>query len=221
SVYGSYENEDSNGSFEKQFIEIVYGHSKDKRDDPKQLKFGLMVTNDGFPIVGTVDSGNESDMVWSRDILDEFKVSFLETWNVAFVAASALVTMENLKAMDVKKIRFISVLPGRYSLAQELRDRAWEEGRWRYRGPMSKATDAAHSWTQTLQAEMSGRVYRFIVVRYSKLDGGKEKKLERVGETEKKDLAKLKKQWERNRSNVNQMPKPGWMQFWQRTKRSI
>jgi hypothetical protein len=27
--------------------------------------------------------------------------------------------------------------------------------------------------------------------------------------------------WKRNRSNVNQMPKPGWMQFWQRTKRSI
>jgi len=82
----------------KQFIEIVYGHSKDKRDDLKQLKFGLMVTNDGFPIVGTVNSGNESDMVWSRDILDEFKVSFLETWNVAFVADSALITMENLKS---------------------------------------------------------------------------------------------------------------------------
>ncbi len=197
SVYGSYENEDSNGSFEKQFIEIVYGHSKDKRDDLKQLKFGLMVTNDGFPIVGTVNSGNESDMVWSRDILDEFKVSFLETWNVAFVADSALITMENLKAMDAKKIRFISVLPGRYSLAQELRDRAWEEGRWRYRGPMSKAKDAAHYWTQTLQAEFAGRVYRFIVVRSSKLDNRKEKKLERVLETEQKDLAKLKKQLEK------------------------
>ena len=47
---------------------------------------------------------------------------------MAFVADSALITMEILKAMDAKKIRFISVLPGRYSLAQELRDRAWEEG---------------------------------------------------------------------------------------------
>ena len=108
-------------------------------------------------------------MVWSRDILDEFKGSFLEPWNVAFVAASALITMENLNAMDAKTLRFISVLPGRTSLAQELRDRAWEEVRWRYRGPMSNAKDAAHYLTQTLQAECAGRVYRFIVVRSSKL----------------------------------------------------
>ena len=139
-----------------------------------------MVTNYGFPIVGTVNICYESDMVWSRDILDEFKVSFLETLNVDFVADSALITMENLKAMDAKKILFISVLPGRYSLAQDLRDRAWEEGSWRYRGPMSKAKDAAHYWTQTLQAECAGRVYRSIVVRSSKLDNRKEKKLERV-----------------------------------------
>jgi hypothetical protein len=66
-----------------------------------------------------------------------------------------------------------------------------EDGR--YRGPMSKAKDAAHYWTQTLQAEFAGRVYRFIVVRSSKLDNRKEKKLERVLETEQKDLAKLKK----------------------------
>ena len=58
-----------------------------------------MVTNDGFPIVVTVNSGNESDIVWSRDILDEFKVSFLETWNVALGAESALSTMEILKAL--------------------------------------------------------------------------------------------------------------------------
>ena len=59
-----------------------------------------MGTIDGFPIVGTVNSCIESDMVWSRVILDEFKVSFLESWNGAFVADSALSTIENLKAMD-------------------------------------------------------------------------------------------------------------------------
>ena len=72
SVYGSYENEDSNGSFEKQIIEIVYGHSKAKRDDLKQLKIGLMDTNDGNHIVGAVNNGNERDMEWSRAILDEY-----------------------------------------------------------------------------------------------------------------------------------------------------
>jgi transposase len=62
---------------------------------------------------------------------------------------------------------------------------------------MSKAKDAAHYWTQTLHAEFAGRVYRFIVVRSSKLDSRKKKKLERVLETEQKDLAQLKKQLEK------------------------
>src|SRR5690606_25730580 len=100
--------------------------------------------------------------------MDQFYIS-VYTWNVAFVADSALITMENLKAMDAKKIRFISVLPGRYSLAQELRDRAWEEGRWRYRGPMSKAKDAAHYWTQTLQAEFAGRVYLLLITLFDRI----------------------------------------------------
>ena len=62
---------------------------------------------------------------------------------------------------------------------------------------MSKAKDAAQYWTQTLQAEIAGRVYRIIVDRSYKLDNRKEKKLERVLETEQKDLAKHKKQLEK------------------------
>ena len=97
SVYGQYEDDNTDDTLEKKFIEIVHGHSKDKREDLKQFKFGLMVTNQGFPIVGNVTSGNQSDMVWSRDILDEFKVSFLEAWDVAFVADSALITIESAR----------------------------------------------------------------------------------------------------------------------------
>lgn len=197
SVYGQYEDDNTDDTLEKKFIEIVHGHSKDKREDLKQFKFGLMFTNQGFPIVDDVTSGNQSDMVWSRDILDEFKVSFLEAWDVAFVADSALITIENVKAMDDKNIRFISPLPGRYTLAQELRDRAWEEGQWRLRGPMSKAKDAAHYWTQTLYAEFAGKTYRFIVVRSSKLDKRKEKTLEKLLKTEQEELSQLKKQLEK------------------------
>ena len=62
---------------------------------------------------------------------------------------------------------------------------------------MSRAKDAAHYWTQTLQAEFAGRVYRCTGGRSAKLDIRKEKKLERVLETEQKDLAKLKKQVEK------------------------
>ncbi|NLL49610.1 MAG: hypothetical protein GX249_13635 [Firmicutes bacterium] len=93
-----------------------------------------MVTNEGFPIVGDVTSGNQSDNVWNQKILDEFHVSFLETWDVAY---SALITKENVKLMAAKKVRFISCLPGRFNLEQELIDRAWKEGKWRFCGPMN------------------------------------------------------------------------------------
>ena len=63
---------------------------------------------------------------------------------------------------------------------------------------MTKAKDSALYWTQTLQAELAGRVYRFIEVRSYKLDHSKEKKLERVKGTEQRDLAKLKKQLEKD-----------------------
>ena len=81
-----------------------------------QLKFGLMVTNEGFPITGDVTSGNQSDNVWNRKIIDEFHMSFLETWDVAYVADSSLTTEENVRLMDAKKVRFISRLPGRFKL---------------------------------------------------------------------------------------------------------
>ena len=59
--------------------------------------------------MGDTTSGSQIHMVWSRDILDEFKVSFLETCAVAFVADSSLITIENVMAMDDKNIRFISL----------------------------------------------------------------------------------------------------------------
>ena len=99
--------------------------------------------------------------------------------------------------MDDKNIRFISLLPRRYTLAQELRDKAWEEGQWRFRGPMSKVKDAAHYCTQTLYAEFVGKTYRFIVVCSSKLDKRKEKTLEKLLKTEQEELSQLKKQLEK------------------------
>ncbi|HHT25801.1 MAG TPA: IS1634 family transposase [Firmicutes bacterium] len=200
SVYGDYEVDPSkDDSTQNKFIEIVHGYSKDKRPDLKQFKYGLMVTKEGFPIVGDVVSGNQNDGVWNKEILKEFQVSFLETWNVVYVADSALITEENVKAMHDKNVRFISLLPGRYKLAQELRDKAWQTKKWIEHGPLSKSKDAAHYWTQSLEAEFAGRIYRFVAVRSSKLDKRKEKKLESLLKAEHKELQELKKKLEKEK----------------------
>jgi len=190
SVYGDYDTKAIAEADKNEHIEIVRGFSKDHQPHLKQLKFGLMVTNEGFPIVGDVTSGNQSDNVWNQKILDEFQMSFLETWDVAYVADSALITEENVRLMADKKVRFISRLPGRFNLEQELIDRAWKEGKWRFCGPMAEGKNAATYWTQPFQVEFVDKTYRFIVVRSSSLDKTKERTLQRLLSKEKEVLEK-------------------------------
>ena len=195
SVYGEYDNENISREEPGKYIEIVRGFSKDYKPHLKQLKFRLMVTNQGFPIVGDVTSGNQSDNIWNRKILDEFQMSFLETWDVAYIADSALITEDNVKLMEEKKVRFISRLPGRFNLEQELIDRAWREGKWRACGPMAKTRTktATHYWTKELHSVFVGKTYRFVVVRSSSLSKTKEKTLKRRLEKERRELEKLLK----------------------------
>jgi transposase len=152
-----------------------------------------MVTRDGFPLIGTVDSGNKNDGVWNKEILSEFETSMLEYWKVVYVADSALVTTDNLRTMHEKGIRFISLLPSRYNLAQDLRDQAWAKGEWTYQGTFSEKKNAAKYWTQSMEADLGGKTYRFIVVRSSNLDKRKVKRLQNQLEKEKQELQKLKK----------------------------
>jgi len=190
SVYGDYDAKGMTEADKNKHIEIVRGFSKDNQPHLKQMKFGLMVTNEGFPIVGDVTSGNQSDNVWNQKILDEFQMSFLETWDVAYVADSALITEDNVRLMADKRVRFISRLPGRFNLEQELIDRAWDEGKWRYCGPMAQGKKAAKYWTQPFQVEFVDKTYRFIVVRSSSLDKTKERTLQRLLKNEQKTLEK-------------------------------
>jgi transposase len=120
SVYGNYDAKAITEADKNKHIEIVRGFSKDHLPRLKQLKFRLMVTNEGCPIAFDVTSGNQSDNVLNKKILDEFQMSFLETWDVAYVADSALITEENVKLMAAKKVRFISRLPGRRTRGCEM-----------------------------------------------------------------------------------------------------
>ena len=46
-------------------MNITYGYSKAERLDLKQFVYGLVVSKEGLPLVGTVNDDNISDKPWN------------------------------------------------------------------------------------------------------------------------------------------------------------
>ena len=90
---------------------ITWGHNKDHRPDLKQLLYTLTVTEDGgVPVYFTTHSGNTADdttHIKTWELLRELvgKPDFL------YVADCKLASTKNLRAIDSRGGRFITVLP--------------------------------------------------------------------------------------------------------------
>ena len=63
-VFGEYELEDDEA------ISITFGHTKDYRPDLKQVKVGLVVSEDGIPVGAQMLDGNEDDKAWCNSLLE-------------------------------------------------------------------------------------------------------------------------------------------------------
>ena len=48
----------------------AYGHSKDHRDDLRQITFALAVDRHGLPLLGSVKDGNASDKVSNLETIE-------------------------------------------------------------------------------------------------------------------------------------------------------
>ena len=106
---------------------ITWGHNKDHRPDLKQLLYILTVTDDGgVPVYFTTASGNTAD-----------DRTHLETWELLreltgradflYVADCKLASSENLKAIDRRGGRFITVLPRTRREDKQFRERLLDE----------------------------------------------------------------------------------------------
>jgi transposase len=106
---------------------ITWGHNKDHRPDLKQLLYVLTVTDDGgVPVYFTTASGNTTD-----------DRTHLETWELLreltgradflYVADCKLASSENLKAIDRRGGRFITVLPRTRREDKQFRERLLDE----------------------------------------------------------------------------------------------
>ena len=198
SVHGDYEYAEAT---DPDFF-ITFGLSKDKRPDLKQFLYGLSVTEDKIPVAAEVNSGNVSDKTWNFEYIEKLASTLTPEVlsNVIYVADSALVTEANLKKLKDHNLKFISRLPGNFSLEEELKDKAWAENGFTELGVFSRRKDAATYRCRELSGSINGELYRFLVVYSSKLDGRKarslEKKLAKTNSALNKEIkAKMKESY--------------------------
>jgi len=171
-------------------LDITFGHSKQQRPDLKQFIYGLLVSAEGVPVMGTTNDGNTSDKTWNQQVITEMQSSFIDPKQVIYVADSALITPDNLDQLAIAKMRFVSRLPENYNLAAQLKAQAWEADKWIHLGNLREGKNAATYATKSIQAELCGRQYRFIVVRSSALDKRKTKSIDKQLANERIELEK-------------------------------
>jgi len=117
-MWGSYETpEGTLGA-----IEIDFGHSKDKRDDKKQIKYAIGCAN-GLIVDAEVLSGNKDDKTYNTQTLekieDTLKSLNVNKSNFYYIADSALFSEENLKSANGSGIKLITRMPDNVLLAKK------------------------------------------------------------------------------------------------------
>jgi transposase len=185
SFYGAYDDQDP------AVPQITYGYSKDHRPDLKQILFGVGTSRDGVPVVAEVSSGNQSDMTWNTRWVKAVRqqLGFAEDKPLLYVADSALVTTDNLEALAEAHIDFASRLPERFGLAEQLMEAALAARKdWLAAGTIAEGEKAAKYHLWETESELSGRIYRFVVVHSSSLDERRLRALERSAAKEAKML---------------------------------
>lgn len=172
-------------------VNVTHGYSTDKRPDLKQILFGLMVNQEGFPVAADTADGNLAPKTWQLTgvVLAGALANHLgDDW--IYVADSALVTKQNLRRANEYGLKFISRIPDTFSLPDTLRDYVWERGEWEEIGRLSEDEDGAHYKLCSVQETLDGETYRFVVVQSSELDRRKARHLEKTIEKERKAMEK-------------------------------
>lgn len=119
-MWGSYEGSDG----KEGEISITFGHSKQKRNDKKQIKIGVG-TAEGIVVVGEVLSGNIDDKTYNKEKLDEVE-EILDNFKISkedfhYIADSSLFTEENLKKAQNKNIKIITRMVDTTTISKDMK----------------------------------------------------------------------------------------------------
>jgi transposase len=117
-MWGTYETDEH----KQGVISIDFGHSKQKRQDKKQIKMGIGVAS-GVMVDAKVLSGNKDDKTYNNetledveDILGRLKIS---NEDFHYIADSALFTAANLKKAESRNLKLITRMPETTKIAKE------------------------------------------------------------------------------------------------------
>jgi transposase len=194
SVFGGYSGESQGES--KSPYEITYGHSKDHRADLKQFLVSMLCVERNVPILGASEDGNASDKTVNNEILTTIS-AHMSAFGIAegafiYIADSALITEENLKAIG-DGILFISRLPANYNECQRVIREAVEHKTWEEIGIIAETTPTqnrpgTHYRAYETHVELYGKRYRAVVIHSSAHDRRRQKRIERELQAEHKSL---------------------------------
>lgn len=95
-------------------IQMDFGHSKDKRSDKKQIKYGIGCAN-GMVVDAQVLSGNMDDKTYNKDTLKNIDATLknldVNKEKFYYIADSALFSKDNLSIAGNKGIKLITRIP--------------------------------------------------------------------------------------------------------------
>lgn len=104
-------------------VSIDFGHSKQKRDDKKQIKVALGVAN-GCIVDADVMSGNYDDKTFNSDKIDTIETILDNTntckENFYYIADNAAFSYENFKKIQNHKLKMITKLPETTKLCKKI-----------------------------------------------------------------------------------------------------
>jgi transposase len=159
------------------------------------MKFGIGTTKDKLPLFCDVLSGNEDDKKWNGNVIKriEEELSSVDLSDILHVADSALVTTDNLKEINDTTYKFISRLPGTFSLeAKLIRKAIRKPDKWEELGTLGKDKERSSKYKiQSFKDVIGEKKYRFVVCYSSNLAEQNMKTLERNIEKEKNETKKV------------------------------
>ena len=183
---------------------ITYGHSKDKRPDLKQFLVEMLCVDRDVPIIGTTRDGNASDKTLNNELLGGISRHMachgIDPGAFIYVADSALITQSNLERAQESGIYFLSRLPATFNECARAIEQAVvaDPAKWIDVGslaqtPVTVKRPAASYRVFETTVSLYGIDYRAAVVHSSSHDKRRHKRIERLLEQKRSQLATMVK----------------------------
>ncbi len=169
-------------------IQLIQGYSRDHRPDLNQAVLNMITSSQGnLPLFMQAASGNSSDQTAFSDIISKHLKSFQEAvGNRYLVGDSALYTPTSIKSLDIANALFVTRVPNKISLTQEVIEKSHHETMINlgngYLGKeyTTKYADVAQRWMVIFSEAAYQRECKTLLKNYKKQSEKETKEFEKL-----------------------------------------